>query len=61
MPAALIFLFGCGLAAGAVLPLAFAQRALAANEIFRLAAALILRFFFGATAATGFIEVPKIR
>ena len=40
--------------------LTFAQRAFAAAEIFALPAALILRLFFGATAAIGLAEAPKI-
>jgi hypothetical protein len=41
--------------------LTFAHRNLAAAAIFALPAALILRFFFGATAVTDFGEAPKIR
>ncbi len=61
MPAALIFLFGCGFVVGAVLPLAFAQRALCAAAIFFLTAALILRLFFGEAATAALADEPKIR
>ena len=40
--------------------LTFAHRALAAAEILARPAALILRRFFGAAAATGWLEEPKI-
>jgi len=53
--------FGAAFATG-FFPLIFAQRALAAAEIFALAEALILNFFFfGAGPATGAVVEPNNR